>query len=215
MPMCRPGVTEGEAGQRAWEGLYDVSLVLVKCAAVTGNDLPPSRKRVCLITGANQGGKSTFLRSVGQAQLMAQCGMPVGAARFTAPLRGKVYSHFKREEDRWMNSGKLDEELERMRRITDYIRPGDLLLLNESFSSTSEREGSELLRQVTLALAESGVEIFSVTHLHTYAQAFRGREEVLYLRAQRREDGARTYRISPGEPLETAYGEDIYREVFG
>ena len=108
-----------------------------------------------------------------------------------------------------------DEELVRMRKITDYIRPGDLLLLNESFSSTSEREGSELLRQVTQALADSGVEVFSVTHLHTYAAAFRDREEVQYLRAERRGGGERTYRIVPGDPLETAYGEDLYKEIFG
>ncbi len=215
MPMCFPAVSEAASEQRDWEGLYDISLVVAKRASVTGNDLCAGHKRIYLITGANQGGKSTFLRSLGQAQLMAQCGMPVGASKFAAPLRRNVYSHFKREEDRWMRSGKLDEELVRMRKITDYIRPGDLLLLNESFSSTSEREGSELLRQVTQALADSGVEVFSVTHLHTYAAAFRDREEVQYLRAERRGGGERTYRIVPGDPLETAYGEDLYKEVFG
>jgi hypothetical protein len=215
MPMCYPTMKDPDPPVREWKGLYDISLVVVKRAAVTGNDLRADGKCIYLVTGANQGGKSTFLRSLGQAQLMAQCGMPVGAERFAAPLRKKVYSHFKREEDRWMRSGKLDEELERMRKITDYIRPGDLLLLNESFSSTSEREGSEMLRQVTQALADSGVEIFSVTHLHTYATAFRDREEVQFLRAERRSDGERTFRIVSGSPLETAYGEDLYREVFG
>ncbi len=215
MPTCYPQLHAGASDERSWENLYDISLVVVKRTAVTGNDLSPGHRRITLITGANQGGKSTFLRSLGQAQLMAQCGMPVGAGSFTAPLRGAVYSHFKREEDRWLSSGKLDEELERMRRITDHIRPGDLLLLNESFSSTSEREGSELLRQVTLALAESGVEVFSVTHLHTYAAAFAGREDVRFLRAQRRENGERTFKIVPGEPRETAYGEDLYKVVFG
>ncbi len=215
MPMCYPSLEPRESEARSWAGLYDISLVVTKRAAVTGNDLKTENKRIYLITGANQGGKSTFLRSLGQAQLMAQCGMPVGASGFSAPLRGSVYSHFKREEDRWMGSGKLDEELERMRRITDRIRPGDLLLLNESFSSTSEREGSEMLRQVTQALTECGVEVFSVSHLHTYATAFRGREDVQFLRAQRRESGERTFRIVPGEPLETAYGEDLYRDVFG
>ena len=214
MPVCYPTLTPVESDSRAWEELYDVSLVIIKRGGVVGNELKAEQKRLYLVTGANQGGKSTFLRSLGQAQLMAQCGMPVGARRFSAPLRKAVYSHFKREEDRWMISGKLDEELERMRRITDHIRPGDLLLLNESYASTSEREGSELLRQLTLALAECGVEIVSVSHLHSYAVAFRGREDVQFLRAERREDGSRSYRIQPGEPLETAYGEDLYREIF-
>ena len=214
MPVCYPTLTPPESDSRAWEELYDVSLVVTKRGKVTGNELQAEHKRLYLVTGANQGGKSTFLRSLGQAQLMAQCGMPVGAKSFKAPLRRAVYSHFKREEDRWMVSGKLDEELERMRRITDHIRPGDLLLLNESYASTSEREGSELLRQLTQALLDSGVELVSVSHLHSYAVAFRGHEEVQFLRAQRKEDGSRTFRILPGEPLETAYGEDLYNEIF-
>lgn len=214
MPLCRPVLTEADGTERVWEELYDMALAVSEKKAVTGNSLRASRKMLWLVTGANQGGKSTFLRSLGQAQLMAQCGMPVGAAGFTAPIRNAVYTHFKREEDRWMKRGKLDEELERMRKITDYIRKGDLLLLNESFSSTSEREGSEILRQITEALIESGVEAVSVTHLHTYASAFAGREDVQYLRAQRQEDGGRTHRILPGEPLETAFGMDLYREIF-
>ncbi len=214
MPVCFPVLTPMESESRSWEGLYDVSLAVIKKSAVTGNDLRTEHKRLYLITGANQGGKTTFLRSLALGQLMAQCGMPVGAKRFASPLRRAVFTHFKREEDRWMESGRLDEELERMRRITDTIRPGDLLLMNESFTSTGEREGGEIARQVTQALLECGVEIAAVTHLHSYASAFLGREEVLFLRAQRLEGGGRTYRILPGEPTETAFGEDIYNEVF-
>ena len=214
MPVCFPVLTPGDNDSRSWEQLYDVSLAVIRKGAVTGNDLSAEHKRLYLVTGANQGGKTTFLRSLAIGQLMAQCGMPVGAKSFTAPLRRAVFSHFKREEDRWMESGRLDEELERMRRITDSIRPGDLLLMNESFTSTGEGEGSEIARQVTAALLEAGVEIAAVTHLHAYAAAFRDRAEVLFLRAQRLEGGGRTYRILPGDPLETAYGEDIYNEVF-
>ncbi len=214
MPVCFPVLTPMDTESRAWEGLYDVSLAVIKKSAVTGNDLRAEHKRLYLITGANQGGKTTFLRSLALGQLMAQCGMPVGAKSFTVPLRRAAFTHFKREEDRWMESGRLDEELERMRRITDTIRPGDLLLMNESFTSTGEREGSEIARQVTQALLDCGVEIAAVTHLHSYSSAFLGREDVLFLRAQRLEGGGRTYRILPGEPMETAYGEDIYNEVF-
>jgi DNA mismatch repair ATPase MutS len=145
---------------------------------------------------------------------MAQSGMPVAAKEFTAPLRGSLYSHFKKEEDRYMKSGKLDEELERMSRIADHIRPGDMLFLNEAFAATNEREGSEIARQVTDALIRNKVEVFSVSHLHAYSTAFKGRDEVQYLRAQRLEDGSRTFHILPGEPLETAFGEDLYKKIF-
>ncbi len=214
LPTCIPTLTENASDSRSWSQMYDIALVFMKKSAVNGNDLKTEHKMLYLITGANQGGKSTFLRSLGQAQLMAQCGMPVAAKEFTAPLRGSLYTHFKKEEDRYMKSGKLDEELERMSRIANYIRPGDMLFLNEAFAATNEREGSEIARQVTEALIRNRVEVFSVSHLHAYSTAFHGREEVQYLRAERLDDGRRTFHILPGEPLETAFGEDLYKKIF-
>ena len=68
---------------------------------MVGNDVHGGGKSLVVITGANQGGKSTFLRSVGLAQLMMQCGMFV-AAEVTGPVCTGVFTHYKREEDgRW------------------------------------------------------------------------------------------------------------------
>lgn len=208
MPICIPNLQPLSSKDRSWRGLYDVSLALTKDAAVVGNELNASNKRLYVITGANQGGKSTFLRSIGQAQLMAQSGMFVGAESFSAPIRQCVLSHFKKEEDSTMKSGKLDEEL------ADHLENGALMLFNESFAATNEREGSEICRQITQALIENGVEVFSVTHLYTYAAAFLEDNETQYLRAQRLENGERTFRIVPGEPLQTAFGEDLYLKIF-
>ncbi len=100
--------------------------------------------------------------------------------------------------------------------IADHLKPGALVLFNESFASTNEREGSEIARQITRALTDSGMEVFSVTHLVGYAEAFlkAGDSRALFLRAERLENGKRTYRLKPGEPLETGFGEDLYRKVF-
>lgn len=215
MPICIPGLHPLESRDRAWRGLYDVSLALTKNAAVIGNRLEVAGKRLYMITGANQGGKSTFLRSLGQAQLMAQSGMFVGADSFSAPIRGGVFSHFKKEEDSAMKSGKLDEELARMSLIAGRLEGGALMLFNESFGATNEREGSEICRQISKALIENGVEIFSVTHLYTYAAAFLGDGETQFLRAQRLESGERTFRVMPGDPLPTAFGKDLYQKIFG
>ena len=81
-------------------------------------------KSLVMITGANQGGKSTFLRSIGLAQLMTQSGMFVGAESLQMNMCDAVFTHYKREEDRAMESGKLDEELARMSEIADHITPG-------------------------------------------------------------------------------------------
>ena len=76
-------------------------------------------KDLVIITGANQGGKSTFLRSIGLAQLMMQCGMFVAAESFGSNICTCLFTHYKREEDPTMRSGKLDEELGRMSSIVD------------------------------------------------------------------------------------------------
>ena len=215
MPWCIPTLMAEDTWSRSWEELYDVSLAFRNKAAVVGNTLTAEHKRLYIVTGANQGGKTTFLRSFGQAQLMAQCGLPVGAKAYSAPCRGAMFTHFRQEEDRYLKSGKLDKELEWMSRIGDHLNPGDIVLFNESFASTNEREGSEIGREITEALVESGVEVVSVSHLHMFAASFRGRAEVQFLRAERLDSGQRTFRLIPGEPEETAYGEDIYKRVFG
>lgn len=215
VPFCMPKFCRGER-ERDYEGLYDMGLALVNNTAPIGNPLNARGKDLCIITGANQGGKSTFLRSVGQAQVLAQCGLFVPAAHFTGPVSSGIFTHFKREEDKQVESGKLDEELKRMSSIIDHLKPGALVLFNESFASTNEREGSEIARQITQALMESGMEVFSVTHLYEYAEAFSKTENsrVLFLRAERLENGKRTFHIKPGKPLETGFGEDLYRKIF-
>lgn len=214
MPICIPSILPLETKDRSWQGLYDVSLALTKNTAIVGNELDARGKRLYVITGANQGGKSTFLRSLGQAQLMAQSGMLVGADSFSVPIRRSVFSHFKKEEDAAMKSGKLDEELVRMNQIAEHLEDGALILFNESFAATNEREGSEICRQITKALVENGVEVFSVTHLYTYAASFLEDKDTQYLRAQRLESGERTFKVVPGEPLQTAFGEDLYQKIF-
>jgi DNA mismatch repair ATPase MutS len=206
------------AGERTlrFEGLRDVCLSLRLGSGVVGNDLAADGKSLGIVTGANQGGKSTFLRSLGLAQLMMQAGLFVAAASFSADVATGLFTHFRREEDRTMKSGKLDEELARMSAIVDALGPDALVLLNESFSATNEREGSEIATQIVSTLVEKRIKVFFVTHLHAFARSlFEGRRrDAIFLRAERRPDGARTFRIQEGEPLETAFGEDVYREVF-
>jgi MutS domain V len=221
-PVCFPDpadlVTCGtEQARLAAAGLYDVSLSLSIDARAVGNDVDADGRQLIMITGANQGGKSTFLRSLGLAQLMMQAGMFVAAQSFTASVSAEVFTHFKREEDAAMEKGKLDEELARMSAVADQIRPGSLLLCNESFASTNEREGSEIARQVIRALTESGVRIVFVTHMYDLAGRYFAEHDrqILFLRAERRPDGHRTFLVVPGEPLPTSYGEDVYRAVFG
>ncbi|MGA8618401.1 MAG: hypothetical protein WB660_07770 [Candidatus Sulfotelmatobacter sp.] len=198
-------------------GLYDVCLSLCIKDRVVGNDASGDGKVLVMITGANRGGKSTFLRSVGVSQLMMQCGMFVPAESFGANLCDGMFTHFKREEDTSMKSGKLDEELGRVSSIVDNVTPNSVVLLNESFASTNEREGSEIARQIVQALLEAGIKVFYVTHMFDLAQTFSSAkmDGALLLRAERLPDGRRTFRFVEGEPLPTSYGKDLYERIFG
>ena len=148
---------------------------------------------------------------------MLQCVMFVGVHSLRASVVDGVFTHFKREEDATMESGKLDEELGRMSEIADAVTPTSVLLCNESFAATNEREGSEIARQVIRALLDSGIAVVFVTHLFDLANGFYRQElaTALFLRAERQPDGQRTFRLAKGEPLPTSYGEDSYRRIFG
>lgn len=91
-----------------------------------------------------------------------------------------------------------------------------MLLLNESFTATNEREGSEIARQIVSALLEKRMKMFFVTHQYTFAHNFfeQRMQNGIFLRAERQSDGTRTFKLVEAEPLETSYGEDLYKETF-
>jgi DNA mismatch repair ATPase MutS len=216
-PIAFPVPVVANERRHTFEGLYDVCLALTLNRKIVGNDVRADKKDLVVITGANQGGKSTFLRSIGLAQLMMQCGMFVPAVSFCANLCTDLFTHYKREEDTSMQSGKLDEELSRMSAIVDKLTPNAFVLFNESFAATNEREGSEIARQIVSALVEKQIKVYFVTHLYEFAHGFfaQNLENALFLRAQRRADGGRSFKVDEGEPLQTSYGVDVYQRIFG
>ncbi len=214
-PTCRPRVDRTDGPTIVAHGIYDPGLALRLGRPLAPNDADAGGKRLVVLTGANQGGKSTWLRAWGVAQLFAQAGLRVGAERLSTGLASAVFTHFRREEDPTMRHGKLEEELGRLRAIAGAIRPGALLLCNESLSSTNEREGSEIASQVVRALVEGGVTVIFVTFLHEFADGWcqQQRPDSLFLRVERLPDGRRTFRLVPGAPVPAGFAEDLSREV--
>lgn len=214
---CFPEAMPSHQCKHSFANLYDVCLALKMHQKITGNEMNADDKNLVIITGANQGGKSTFLRSVGIAQLMMQSGLFVPAAFFHANISAALITHFKREEDVEMKSGKLDEELSRMNVIAEHLLPASLLLFNESFAATNELEGSEIAGQVVRALTEKNLKVFFVTHMYEFAQHFYNSitNHTLFLRAERKEDTSRTFKLVEAKPLETSFGIDVYNKVFG
>ncbi|MDA8395392.1 MAG: DNA mismatch repair protein MutS [Candidatus Dormibacteraeota bacterium] len=215
LPTCWPRLEPADELRQFARGLYDLTLPLRDGTLPVGNDLEADGCPLLVITGANSGGKSTFLRGLALAQLLAQAGMFVGAREFASSVATSIHTHFVRPEDESMSRGRLADELERMSKTADQVAAGGLVLMNESFSSTNELEGSEIARQVTTALLESGVRVAIVTHFFELAGALLAAppRPAVFLRAERLPDGRRTYRLLKGEPLATAFGSDLLKTV--
>ncbi len=215
-PVCFPVAVPLGSRELSFSELFDASLALNKGCKVVSNNLNADGKNLIVITGANTGGKSTFLRSMGIAQLMMQAGMFVPAKTFTAEVRKGIVTHFKREEDTKMNSGKLDEELSRMSDIVDNINSQSIVFFNESFAATNEKEGSEISRQIANALIDKGIVVVFVTHNFEFANGLSEKKmnNTIFLLAERLIDGTRTFRILEGEPLQTSFGQDLYDQIF-
>jgi hypothetical protein len=213
---CIPVPTAPGERSLSFQNMYDISLALNLGRKVIGNDLNANGKDMIVVTGANTGGKSTFLRSLGLALLMMQAGMFTPAETFSAEVCDSLITHYKREEDSTMESGKWDEELSRMSGIVDKVKPNSMVLFNESFASTNEREGSEIAEKIVRGLLDAGVRVAFVTHLYHFAHSFfREKEDcVVFLRAERFPDGTRPFKLVEAPPLQTSYGEDLYRSIF-
>jgi hypothetical protein len=217
VPVTVPDPARPSSGTFSCADLRDACLELQSPAPVVGNDVRAGGKPLVIITGANSGGKSTFLRSVGVAQLMMQCGLFVTARSYQADVARGIFTHFIREEDSGMTSGRLDDELKRMSAIVGQIGPHCLILFNESFAGTNEREGAEIGYQVVRALLEAQIKVFFVTHRYAFADRFHSEHApaTLFLRAERQPDGRRNYKLTVKDPLPTSFGEDLYYRLGG
>lgn len=211
LAMCQPTLEGGACGIYV-TCLSPLSVALRSTSAVP-NDIDTSAAPIAIITGPNQGGKTTFLRALGQGQWLAQVGAPVPASLWQSTVFDGVFSHFKQAEDDTLRHGKFDEELLRWNGLVDALGHRALILSNESFATTDAREATELAATLFDAFANAGHHVVAVTHLTGLADALTA--SCTQWRVERGDGGERPYRLYPGVAEATSYAQDIFRQVFG
>ena len=172
--FCKPEAAEraGEMPGMAAGGFYNLKLIATeKPENVVPNDLAfDGEKQVYILTGANRGGKTTVTQAVGQLFLLAQSGVFIPGSRFCFTPADQVLTHFPADEDKTLDLGRLGEECRRFRELYTRCTPESLLLLNETFSTTSFEEGYFIAADAVRAILRLGTRTIYNTHMHKLAQ---------------------------------------------
>ena len=139
-PFCYPEL-RGRGEARFAADVYDLALAIRTLKPVVPNDFsltPP--EQILVVTGPNQGGKSTFARAFGQTFYLASLGVSVPARQAALPPCDKVLTHFERGEDELKQSGKLEEDVLRLKGLLDKATKDSIFVINEIYSSTTLKD---------------------------------------------------------------------------
>ncbi len=171
LEFCYPLVSSGDKTVRV-RACFDPALahrLLAHQETVVCNDVQlDAPERIFVVTGANQGGKTTFARMFAQVHYLAALGCPVPGREARVFLFDKLLTHFEKEEDLGTLRGKLQDELVRMQALLDSATPRSIVIMNEAFTSTTARDalylGSKVLQRL-LALGALGVWVTFIDEL--------------------------------------------------
>ena len=211
IPYCFAEVadTESETGQNNiyFEELCDIALSGHLKDSESGqnvvrNDYTLGEKDgINIIIGANQSGKTTFLRALGTSLMFARAGLPIPARSAGITMFKNLYTHFQRYDAEIKNEGQLDTELTEMSKIVYSIDKDSIFLMNESFSSTGIKDATQIAVDVLSALSHLGTKSVFVTHIQNLSEKLSSSENIsqstnvnLYKTGQN-DDGTYTYKL--------------------
>lgn len=193
--FCRPEVS-GAAPEVSATETFDLALahtLVARGMPVVTNDFRlEGPERIVVVTGPNQGGKTTFARTVGQLHHLAAVGCPVPGSAATLSLPDAVFTHFEREEDIARMTGRLEDDLVRADEIVRAATSRSLVILNETFASTTTSDARFLGTKLITAISRLGALCVYVTFVDELASLG---EQVVSMMST----------VVPGRPAERTY----------
>ncbi len=214
--FSRPCVNKEKRSQKDMkaEGFYNLKLVSSeKPENVVVNDLFFDKKnRMYILTGANRGGKTTVTQAVGQLFVMAQGGISVPAKSFVFDPVDRILTHFPADEDKTLDLGRLGEECQRFRSLYAKCTQGSLLLLNETFSTTSFEEGYYIAADAVRAVIQKETRSIYNTHMHKLASECEKLDPEKHRAVSLivcSADGMRSFRVRIAPPEGMSWAKDI------
>ena len=201
----------------AARGFYNLKLAMnmEDVGEIVSNDLTFDRKHtVYILTGANRGGKTTITQAVGQLFVLAQGGLYVPAESFAYVPCDSIFTHFPADEDKTLDLGRLGEECVRFKEMYSAATEKSLLLLNETFSTTSFEEGYYIAKDSVRALLTRAVRTIYNTHMHKlgeeagdfFCESTGAGAASLIMRT---EEGKRSFKVALAQPEGSSYAKDI------
>jgi DNA mismatch repair ATPase MutS len=227
LPWCRPEIAPMAERICELQDGYNLNLALhlmeqpnVNDAIIKNDIQMDPNGRILILTGPNQGGKTTYVQMVGLCQILAQLGLwvPATQARIS-PVDG-IFTHYPIEESSAKATGRFGDEAQRLSDIFTEATRHSLILLNESLASTNSGESLYIAQDLVRILRRMGARAIFATHLHELAEdvtSFNeqtpGDSRVVSLVASRIEEGAdgtqRSYTILQGPPMGRSYAREI------
>lgn len=218
--FCKPEIAKNkEKCFMHAEGVYNFKLVSAfenkNPEEIVTNDLDFAPEHLAyILTGANRGGKTTITQAIGLLFVLAQAGLYVPGKKFEFMPVDSIFTHFPADEDKTLDLGRLGEECKRFKELYSESTETSLLLLNETYSTTSFEEGYYIAKDSVRAILAKGIRTIYNTHMHKLAfdieeinkDSPKFKAASLVVKAK---DGQRSFKVEIAPPEGVSFAKDI------